>query len=362
MSTTTVKLGNTSYPIIIAEGTYRDLPAILKSKFPDASSFFLITNQTLASLFSTQLIFWKQELNCDSIAIPDGEKYKTIDTWNHILDAMLKSRIDRSAVAIAFGGGVIGDMTGFAAASVLRGIRYVQIPTTLLAMVDSSVGGKTGVNHTLGKNLIGAFCQPSLVWVDPSYCATLSQREFIAGAAEIFKYAFIGGTETFEFILRKFDDLLLREPEVLFDAITRSIAIKSGIVERDEKESGERALLNFGHTFGHALETFCNYTGILHGEAVLFGIRCACELGKKTKTIKPEYHAAYDTLNSHLPGVTLPVQPSAKQLYENMFADKKCVGKSLRFILPTDPGTSIISSDVTEAQVIDSINSVLAAW
>jgi 3-dehydroquinate synthase len=267
-------------------------------------------------------------------------------------------------VVCALGGGVVGDITGFAASAFLRGVSYVQIPTTLLAMVDSSVGGKTGVNHTLGKNLIGAFHQPSFVWLDTAFLDTLPTREFMAGYAELFKYAFIGGQDMFDFVSQQHDAMIAKNKNTLLEGIKRSVAIKARIVEADEHEvTGLRAQLNFGHTFAHAIERFYNYEHVLHGEAVLFGIRCACDLGTRLATIHSDAAPSYRALLEKCPEVALPEgaapRPDAESLYNAMFTDKKMVGGKLAFVLPTKPGNAKLFRDVPKDVVCATMKSIL---
>jgi 3-dehydroquinate synthase len=353
-----VNLGDRSYPIHFGAGMTGEFAAACRSLFP-TNSFALVTNSTLAALYKTTLSQWEAQLGIKTITIPDGEKHKTISTWEAVLSAMLEAKLDRGAVVIAFGGGVVGDITGFAAACYLRGVRYMQVPTTLLAMVDSSVGGKTGVNHPVGKNLIGAFHQPSLVWVDTDFLDTLPQREFIAGYAELFKYAFIGGRDMFQFVNTMHDRILGRDKGPLIEGIQRSIAIKARVVEQDEKEeSGARAMLNFGHTFAHTIERFYNFDGIIHGEAVLLGILCACDLGVRIGSIPLEARAEYDEIVRKVPRVELPSPPDITALYEGMFSDKKTKRGKINFIVPSTPGNAILKNDIAREAVLETLHAV----
>ncbi|MBD3347030.1 MAG: 3-dehydroquinate synthase [Chitinivibrionales bacterium] len=352
-----VALGDRSYPVFIGSDTFKELAVAIKKEFHGAR-FALVTNTTIQELYRSQIEQLQHSLDALVYAIPDGEKYKTIDTWSGILDTLLENRLERSSVIIAFGGGVVGDITGFAAASFLRGVKYIQIPTTLLAMVDSSVGGKTAVNHRRGKNLIGAFHQPGLVWVDTAYLSTLPEREFIAGYAELYKYAFIGGKEMFDFVMEHHDDMIAKKPGILQEGIRRSIAVKARIVSDDERERGNRALLNFGHTFAHALENYYNYEKILHGEAVLWGIACACDLGVRIGTVPEDSRKAYEALLKK-PGMPeLPDTPDCEHLYDAMFSDKKVSGGKIRFIVPTSPGKSIIKSDIDRNAIIATLTRI----
>lgn len=345
-----VALAERSYNVLIDEaGT---LPEALAARFPGKRRFVILTNETLAVVCASRIDAWREALDAEICTIRDGEVYKTIETWTAILDFLLSSRCDRSTVLVAVGGGVVGDIGGFAAAAFLRGIDFVQVPTTLLAMVDSSVGGKTAVNHPMGKNMIGAFHQPRLVWVETATLSTLSMREFVAGYAEVFKNACIGGREMFDFIVDNHARILARDPDIVRIAVQRSVAIKAGVVSADEKESGLRALLNLGHTFGHALEHHYHFSGILHGEGVFWGIGCAIALSKRLGLIPHADLPAYDLLMHLLPIPRLPQPlPSVDELHIAMFSDKKTVGGAIKFILPTKPGTSIIYDGASENDV-----------
>jgi 3-dehydroquinate synthase len=338
-----VNLGSRSYPVFVDDNG--NLPDILANTFPNRR-FALVTNTTLSRLYDGILSNWKARLDFLKIEIEDGERYKNLETWGKVLDSLLLSGLDRSVVIIAFGGGVVGDITGFAAACFLRGVDYVQVPTTLLAMVDSSVGGKTGIDHHSGKNRIGAFHQPRMVWISTSFLKTLPERDFLSGYGEVFKYAFIGGRNMFSFILENHEKIIGREPGFLLQAITNSIRIKAEVVSDDEHEkTGRRALLNFGHTFAHALETFFNYEHVLHGEAVLWGIACAIEMGKRVKTIPDSSLREYDRIMQLLPRVNLPAKPDAERLCELMLSDKKTSNGRIRFVLPASPGEAVICDD-----------------
>lgn len=357
----TVNLGQRSYPVLIDQGIAGTLPTIISEKFPNRR-FAVVTNTTIAGYYKSLIDLWKNDLDCSLFTIPDGERYKTIDTWKSILDFLLDNRFERSSVVVALGGGVVGDIAGFAAASFLRGIPYIQVPTTLLAMVDSSIGGKTAVDHPMGKNLIGAFHQPSMTLVDTNFLATLPHREFISGYAELFKYGFIGGKDTFNFILEENEAMLKRESIPLLDGIRRSIQIKANVVSEDEFETkGLRALLNFGHTFAHSIERFFNFEQVLHGEAVIWGMLCACALGEKTGTIPQEMRSTYKKILDHLPVPALPSVPDASKLYSYMFSDKKVSSGKLRFIVPTLPGQSIVKKDINEADVLSVLSSIFKA-
>jgi 3-dehydroquinate synthase len=354
-------LGPRSYPVCLGNDLSGQFPAFLQDRFP-GSRFALVTNSTLAALYAPTIERWEKELSLVKILIPDGEKYKSLSTWESIIDALLGVRLDRKSVVLAFGGGVVGDITGFAAACYLRGVAYVQIPTTLLAMVDSSVGGKTGVNHPSGKNLIGAFHQPALVWADTDYLNTLPSREYVAGYAELFKYAFIGEEEMFSFMATRHGDMMTRKKDALIEGIKKSISIKADVVRRDEREeSGDRAMLNFGHTFAHSLERFFRFSGILHGEAVLWGIACACDLGMRVGSVPEGALGDYASLLKKLPRVTLPGKPDIEKIYEGMLTDKKNAQGKIHFILPAQPGFSVMKTDVPRENVLATLEKVLNA-
>lgn len=355
-----VNLGPRSYPIILGNGIAKRFPSCLMEMFPK-SKFGLVTNTTINRIYGKQIRKWEKDLGLTIHVMPDGEGYKTIATWSKIFDTFLKAKFERSSVLIALGGGVVGDVAGFAAAAMLRGIACVQVPTTLLAMVDSSVGGKTGVNWVFpsvpaagshirplgGKNLIGAFHQPSLVWIDTAYLETLPKREFYAGSAELFKYAFLGGRRMFDFVSKNSGKLLKKDSPVLLEGIRKSIAIKARIVEQDEREtSGKRMLLNFGHTFAHALEKYFCFEKPHHGEAVWRGMLCACELGKTLKTIPKPDLPAYEALLKSMPRPKLPSAPSVNEIYSAMFYDKKVSGGKINFVVPAKAGTSVVKNNV----------------
>jgi 3-dehydroquinate synthase len=353
-----VPLGPRSYPIHLDSGTANAFPSMLKTLFPD-SRFGLVTNTTIHGLYKELIDRWTVELGLTIHIMPDGERYKTLETWGAMFDTFLSVKFERSGVLIALGGGVVGDVTGFAAATMLRGVNYVQAPTTLLAMVDSSVGGKTAVDHAAGKNLIGAFYQPRLVFIDTAFLTTLPEREYLSGYAELFKNAFIGGPDMFDFVARNHDALLKHDTALLLEAIKRSIEIKAAVVSRDEHEtSGERMQLNFGHTFAHALEKYFGFEKLLHGEAVWWGMSCAVELGKLLKLIPNADIPAYDALYRKLLRPELPSIPSIDDLYNAMFFDKKVSGGQIKFVVPVEKGRSVVKTGVTEDTVKASMKRV----
>src|SRR5688500_18990294 len=274
-----VNLGKRSYPIFIGPGAMH-LGAELDRSIP-ARDILLVTNTTVGPLYGAKLSAALAPRRCVEVALPDGESHKTLANVSRMLDVLVANRFVRDACVVALGGGVVGDMAGFAAACYQRGIAFVQVPTTLLAQVDSSVGGKTGVNHPGGKNLIGAFHQPAAVFADTNSLNTLPDRELRAGLAEVIKYGLIVDPDFFDWLEAHATELLARSPDALAHAIRRSCEIKAEIVGRDEREQGERALLNLGHTFGHAIESATNYSTWLHGEAVGAGMLLAADMSKR---------------------------------------------------------------------------------
>ncbi len=355
-----INLGERSYPVHLGHGASGEFPARLREVCGNRP-YALVTNTTLAKLYGEQIAVWREALGVRVVhAMPDGEQYKTLATWQGVLDRLLEERLGRDTVVIAFGGGVVGDITGFAAAAFLRGVDFVQVPTTLLAMVDSSVGGKTGVDHAMGKNLVGAFHQPSMVWVDTAFLRTLDRRQFVAGYAEVFKNACIGGRGMFDYIGEAHERILGAQPAELARAIEKSIRVKAAVVEADEREtSGKRALLNFGHTFAHALEVTLGYERILHGEAVLWGIACACDLGKRAGTVPSSAASDYDALLAKLPLPKLPAVPDPQALVTAMASDKKARKGALRFVLPAAPGESVVRGEVPPEAVLATLEAVL---
>ena len=308
----------------------------------------IVTNTTVAPLYLERLVNTLRSVGITStgVILPDGESYKTSATLNLIYDALLENRCERSTPLIALGGGVIGDMTGFAAATYLRGVPFIQIPTTLLSQVDSSVGGKTGINHPLGKNMIGAFYQPQLVLADISTLNTLPDRELSAGLAEVIKYGLIRDLPFLEWLEQNMRALLARDPTALQYAITRSCSNKAEVVGVDERESGERALLNLGHTFGHAIESGMGYGVWLHGEAVAAGTVMAADLSCRLGWISSSDVARVRELfkRAKLP-VIAPDLGSEKYL-DLMGMDKKVESGKLRFVLLKQLGDAVITADV----------------
>lgn len=332
---------------------------VIRKRFP-SQPLLLITNKTIAGMYKDKIAEWQKMLAVTVYTVEDGERYKTMETVQAIIDYMLEARFDRNTVIIAFGGGVVGDIAGFTASIFLRGISYVQVPSTLLAMVDSSIGGKTGVNHPAGKNLVGSFYQPSLVWIDTHVLSTLTHRELYAGYAEVLKCAFIGGEEMFWFIVNHHDAIVNQENQSLMEAVRRSIEIKAGIVAEDEREQGKRMLLNFGHTFGHALERFFNFDSIRHGEGIMWGIVCAVDLAKRTGLLAEEHFPAFKTILEKITLPPLPSKPDIADLYDAMLVDKKVRDAKIHFILPISPGSSVVANTISKNEVCATLVSVFS--
>lgn len=343
-------LGERSYPIYIAPGQLADaelwLPAIR------GKQVCIVSNTTVAPLYLQQLKNTLRGKEICEVILADGESHKTLDNLNQVFDCLLENNQNRSTTLIALGGGVVGDMCGFAAACYQRGVDFVQIPTTLLAMVDSSVGGKTGVNHPLGKNMLGAFHQPNCVVADLSLLETLPSREYSAGVAEIIKYGLICDAPFFDWLEHNIAALMARDADVLAEAVYRCCVNKAEVVASDEREGGRRAILNLGHTFGHAIETAEGYGSWLHGEAVAAGMVLALELSAKMLLIDQGVVARATKL---LVAANLPVQPPSKmsvgQFLQLMARDKKVIDGQLRLVLLKSLGDAFVTSDVELSDV-----------
>jgi 3-dehydroquinate synthase len=338
-----IDLGERSYSIIIGGDLLRDA-ALLHDQIA-ARDLLIVTNETIAPLYLEALRAGLQGRNLRSLILRDGEQYKTLDSFRLILDALIEARFNRDAAVIALGGGVVGDMSGFAAACYQRGIDYIQIPTTLLAQVDSSVGGKTAVNHPNAKNMIGAFHQPRAVIADTTTLNTLPDREFRAGMAEVVKYGFIYDAVFLAWLEANVERLNARETAAVTYAVKRSCEIKAAIVGADEREQGVRAILNLGHTFGHAIETATGYSEWLHGEAVAAGMAMAADLSRRLGWISADDRLRVTAL---LERFKLPVQPphiGAERGRELMGMDKKVLKGKLRLVLLRQLGQADIVSD-----------------
>ncbi|MGE5751262.1 MAG: 3-dehydroquinate synthase [Nitrospirota bacterium] len=349
-----VSLGDRGYDIEI--GTSLDHIGGRLQGLGFGQKIAFITNPTVKKLYGQRVVDSLKAAGflVLSIEIPDGEKYKTLDWANAIYSALLINNFDRKSALVALGGGVIGDLTGFAAATFMRGVPFVQVPTTLLAMVDSSVGGKTGVNHAMGKNMIGAFYQPKKVLMDLNVLKSLPQEEFVAGMAEVIKYGVIWDASFFEYLDRKREKILALDPDVLSHIIQRSCEIKAEVVSKDEREGGLRAILNFGHTVGHAIETAENYT-MRHGEAVAIGMVYASRLAHNTGLCDasvPERVGKLITSYGLPTNISaLSRKPSVAELMDTMRIDKKAEGGKVRFVLPKKIGEVVVTGEWEEQQL-----------
>jgi 3-dehydroquinate synthase len=351
MQTVNVALGERSYPIHIG-GDLLERPELLLPHLLQPR-VAIVTNDVVGPLYLERLrrSLAGADVSVLAITVPDGEAHKNWATLNHILDALLRERCERKTTLIALGGGVIGDLTGFAAAIYLRGVPFIQIPTTLLAQVDSSVGGKTGINHPLGKNLIGAFHQPRLVVADTATLNTLPERELAAGLAEVIKYGLILDAALFDWLEANIARLSARDPEALEYAVRRSCEIKAAVVAADERESGTRALLNLGHTFGHAVEAGLSYGTWLHGEAVAAGTVMAARLSQRMGLLRA---ADAGRIESLLSRAGLPVRAPAlgvERYLDLMGLDKKVEGGKLRLILLKRIGEAFVTGDFPQEEL-----------
>jgi 3-dehydroquinate synthase len=343
--TITVALGDRSYPIVIGNdllGGNFDLAPHLAG-----NDCLVVSNETVAPLYLDKLLGNLRSCSVESINLPDGESFKKLETASIILDKLVAARANRDTTVVALGGGVVGDITGFAAACYMRGVAFVQVPTTLLAQVDSSVGGKTGVNHPRGKNLIGAFHQPNIVLIDTDTLDTLPDRELKAGLAEVIKYGAIADVAFFDWLEQNMSALLNKDADALAHAIGRSCELKAEVVAEDEHEAGRRAILNFGHTFGHAIEHCQGYGEWLHGEAVAAGMVMAAQLSAlDTQDL--------DRLCSLIDAAGLPVNPpaiGAPAMLTAMGMDKKVMQKQLRFVLLRRLGEAVVTTDYDESRL-----------
>ncbi|MFZ5724498.1 MAG: 3-dehydroquinate synthase [Pseudomonadota bacterium] len=359
MKTLTVGLGDRAYPIHIGAGLIdsRELYPV------PGRQAMIVSNETVAPLYLARVeaALRSAGKTVDSVILPDGEAHKTLACLEAVFDALLVRRHNRSTTLVALGGGVVGDMTGFAAACYQRGVDFVQVPTTLLAQVDSSVGGKTGVNHPRGKNMIGAFHQPRAVIIDVATLASLPPREFAAGLAEVIKYGLIRDPQFFAWLEANIDALVAHDPAALSEAIERSCRNKAEVVAADERETGERATLNLGHTFGHAIETGCGYGNWLHGEAVAAGMVMAASLSVRLGWLAATDLARIERLLSR---AGLPVRPPAMrqdEFLDHMQVDKKNVNGRIRLVLLRRIGEAVITDDFPPAELSATLAGFLGA-
>ena len=354
MKTVKVNLADRSYVVYIGSGMLgKEHDAF---NITSGNTVLIISNTTVAPLYLDTLANSLTGTNVHSLILPDGESYKTIKHWSHIIDKLVEIRATRDATIITLGGGVIGDMGGFAAASYMRGIKFIQVPTSLLAQVDASVGGKTGFNHPLGKNLIGAFHQPGAVLIDIETLKTLPAREFSAGLAEVVKIAAIRDAEFLQWLENNGPAIMARDPEILTRMIKRSVSNKADVVAEDERESGTRALLNFGHSFAHALETLTGYNQLLHGEAVAIGMMVASRLSELKGLCEVGFSSRLGKLlqSFDLP-LDLPGNLNPADILETMKLDKKVIADSTRLILVKSAGQGFIDSTSDQLQITAAI-------
>ena len=360
VETVHIDLGERSYPIVIAEGLLTQ--SSTWSALPKSATALIVTNDVVAPLYLSSLkqVLSAQYAQVHTVVLPDGEAHKDWQTLNLIFDALLTHGCDRKTVMFALGGGVVGDMTGFAAASYMRGVPFVQVPTTLLSQVDSSVGGKTAINHPMGKNMIGAFYQPQLVVCDLTTLDTLPARELSAGLAEVIKYGPIADMQFLAWLEDNMDALLARDRKALSHAVKRSVEIKAWVVGQDEKESGLRAILNFGHTFGHAMEAGMGYGNWLHGEGVAAGMVMAaelsCRLGMVDQAFVQRLRRLIERAGLPVRGAVIDAKDNAGRYLELMRVDKKSEAGEIRFVLIDGPGKAVMRSapDALVREVIDS--------
>lgn len=353
MHTLHVELGERSYPVYIGRDLLTD-PHIL-AQHVGGSQVVIISNDTVAPLYMDRIRrALGEDKHITEVVLPDGEQHKTLATLSLVFDQVMAARQNRSCTFVALGGGVIGDITGFAAACYLRGVNFIQVPTTVLSQVDSSVGGKTGVNHPLGKNMIGAFYQPQAVLIDTDTLQTLPARELVAGLAEVVKYGLICDEPFYRWLLASMPKLLAREEAALAEAIERSCSNKAQVVAADEREGGVRAILNLGHTFGHAIETAQGYGNWLHGEAIAVGMLLAMELSARRGWIDPADVVQFRQLlqSMNLP-VQIPADMNPQIFLELMGRDKKVIDGRLRLVLLDAIGRACIIDDATEIELVN---------
>jgi 3-dehydroquinate synthase len=337
-----------AYPVTIGYGAIDGIGDTLDDLRAPARRF-IVSSPLVWRLHGPQLA--RALPDAEAILIPDGERFKQLATVSRVYDSLVRANADRAATIVTFGGGVIGDMAGFAAATYLRGIALVHVPTTLLAQVDSAIGGKVGVNHPLGKNLIGSFYQPLAVVADPAVLGTLPRREFRAGLYEVIKYGMTSSPSLFDRIVNERKAIFARSPEVLTPIIAESCRIKADVVSADEREAGPRRILNFGHTAGHAIEAVTKYRRYRHGEAVGYGMLVAAELATARGALADRDRQALADVVSSLGPLPAIADLSATPIVEAMQHDKKVVAGTLHFVLPTAIGATTIVDDVTEPEI-----------
>ena len=357
MNILNVELGSRSYPIYIDKKIINRNEIICRHIA--GNQVLIVTNTTVGPLYLDRLINSIAGKKVESLIIPDGEQYKNLEVLNTIFDKLLSGNHNRNTTLVALGGGVVGDITGFAAACYQRGVKFIQVPTTLLAQVDSSVGGKTGVNHQEGKNMIGAFHQPQCVIIDIETLDTLPDREYKAGIAEIIKYGLIGNQDFFVWLEENIENILKKENGALIKAISQSCKEKARIVATDEEESGIRAILNLGHTFGHAIEAWQQYKGVLHGEAVSIGMYIAAVFSLLNRTTEADISGKIKKLleRAGLP-TAIPTGMTNEDFLNYMQKDKKANDKGLRLIALKKIGEAVIIDGVSNKLIIDTLDEV----
>lgn len=355
MSTLTVELGERSYPILI-EANLLKSPDVI-TPYLKSNKAVVITNDVVKPLMLDALIAALPDVEVETIVLPDGEQHKNLEQFNNVITRLLEIHAARDTTLIALGGGVVGDLTGFVAASFQRGMPFIQVPTTLLSQVDSSVGGKTAVNHPLGKNMIGAFYQPQAVFIDSTSLATLPKREFAAGMAEVIKYGIIYDADFFTWIEDHVEQLKSQQTEHLNYAIHRCCQIKAEIVAKDEKESGIRALLNLGHTFGHAIEAEQGYGNWLHGEAVAAGMVLAAKASKDKNWLSASELRRIEKLITlfDLP-INFPSEMDFDSFIRHMRHDKKVLSGKIRFVLPQGIGQAVVTDELNDESLRKILN------
>lgn len=358
MNTVEVDLGDRSYPIYIGNDLLSENEIF--SRHLQTSQVLVVTNEVIPPLYLDRVTQHLQSVKHDTLILPDGEQVKSLDYLNTIITRLMENKYSRTCMILALGGGVIGDLAGFAAACYQRGVRFIQIPTTLLSQVDSSVGGKTAVNHPLGKNMIGAFYQPVAVIADTSVLNSLPDRELSAGLAEVIKYGLIRDVEFYQWLRENMHKLVKRDEAAMAYAIERSCINKAEVVAADERESGLRAILNLGHTFGHAIETALSYRHWLHGEAVGCGMLMAAEMSRRLGYLEEKTVREIEELliQANLP-VRVHEDVTLEQMLENMKVDKKAKEGVLYLILLEAIGNAIITSDFSAELLAETINHFL---
>lgn len=346
-----LKVNGIKVPIIIGREIFKSVNV---AEYVAKNDVVIVTNSTIAKLYLKQTKRLFREFNVSSLVLPDGEKYKNIQTIQKIYDYLIKNKLDRSVTIVALGGGVIGDMVAFAADTFLRGVDLIHIPTTLLAQVDSSIGGKCGINHPLGKNLIGSFKHPRAVIMDTATLKTLPKREFMAGMAEVIKYGLIKNKSFFNFIDNNYSRIIKQDYDSLIKTIFTCASIKSQVVKEDELEGGVRAILNFGHTFGHAIEASKNYKGILHGEAISIGMNIASAISADQGYLTHDEYCNIEDmlLNMRMPTM-IPKKITVASIAKHLGHDKKKIAGKNRFILLDKIGNAFISDKLNNKYLKD---------